>query len=399
MLCCGPRYGWREVVDVSVPPALQCGLGTGARNYGDLAMKRLSRAISVHSFAAAALAVAFVTQANAVGIEDIAGTWKMVTSVNGRDLESDVVFEIKDGALVGVARSQAGGRGRGPGSRELLDVTLDGDTLSWGIIMRQAGNTPLRTIVKVQGDTFEGAIKIPFGEGKVTGKKWTEEAERQMMETLKQMLGDWDIVTTYNGQDSESTMRLYLDEEQDLRLAIVMPGATLDVRRVRFDGSKLSFSTNMPFIGGDPVRGQVNIAELKCEGVIATPLGDIPIRGELIDTSKLVLAPYDDPKPVLGAWDVTASVRGEANKVKLAIEPDGERLKGILQTTDGTFESTDVDYKKVGDSMGRLRLTIVIPSLGQEPQTFELIFSGDGFEGEEIHSNGAIFFEGTRATS
>ncbi|NUM53601.1 MAG: hypothetical protein HUU46_08160 [Candidatus Hydrogenedentes bacterium] len=365
-------------------------------------MKYFSR-MALEGAVIVALLAAFPLPANAVGPEDIVGTWKMVTNVNGRDLESDVVFELKDGALVGVARSQGGGRGqgggggRGPGARELLDVQLEGDTLSWGIIMRQAGNTPLRTTVKVTGESFEGSITIPFGEGKVTGKKWTAEAERQLTETIKAMLGDWDIITTYEGQDTESTMRLFLDEEQDLRLAILMPGATLDVRRVRFDGTNLSFSTNMPFIGGEPVRGQMKIADLKCEGVISSPLGDIPIRGELIDTAKLVLAPYDDPKPILGAWDVTASVRGEESKVKLAIEPDGERLKGIVETSDGKFESSEVDYRKVGDSMGRLRLSIVIPSLGEKPQTFELIFSGDGFEGEEIHSNGEIYFEGTRA--
>ena len=131
--------------------------------------------------------------------------------------------------------------------------------------------------------------------------------------------------------------------------------------------------------------------------MIASPLGEILIRGELIDTSKLVLAPYDDPKPVLGNWDVVANVRGEESKIKLAIQPDGERLKGTIETNDGKFESTDVDYKKVGEKMGRLRLTIVIPSLGDKPQSFELIFSGDGFEGEEIRSNGQIYFEGKRA--
>ena len=337
--------------------------------------------------------------AKAVAVEDIVGTWKTVTNFNGRDIESEFVFEMKDGALTGAAQFQMGGRGggRGQGTRELLDVKLEGDTLSWGMIMPRAGNDPLRTTVTVSGETFEGATKIPFGEAKVTGRKWTKEAEQKLQESIQSMLGDWDIITTYNGKDSQSQMRLSMDEERGFRLAILMPGATLDVRRVRFDGTTLSFSTSMPFIGDEPARCEMKVADSKCEGLIATSLGDIPIRGELINTAKLVLAPYDDPGPVLGKWNAIANVRGEESKVTLAIERDGERLKGILQTEEGKFESNDVDYKKVGEKMGRVQLNIVIPSLGEKPQSFELVFNGDAFEGEELHSNGEIFFEGTRA--
>lgn len=382
-------------------------------------MRYVSRTMTALA-AVLALSFCFVQlPAYAAGIEDVVGKWKMTTNFNGRELESEVVFELKDGALHGVATMQFGGGrgpgggrggfgggggggreggGRGPMGLELIDVKYEeGGTLSWGLMMPRAGNEPLRTTVKIDGETFEGSMAIPFGEAKVVGKKWTEEAERKLQESINALLGDWDIVTTYNGRDSQSQMRLAKDEERGFRLSILMPGSTLDVRRVRFDGTTLTFVAGMPFIGGEPAQCKMTIADGKCEGTITTALGEIPIRGELIDTSKLVVAPYDDPKPVLGNWDVTANVKGEETKVKLAIEPDGERLKGTIQTNDGKFESHDVDYKKVGDKMGRVRLTIVIPSLGEKPQSFELIFNGDAFEGEEIHSNGQIFFEGKRA--
>lgn len=371
----------------------------------------------MHKFSFRALSVVCVCivsmcaapMAGAVTPEDVVGRWKTITNFNGRELESEAVFEIKDGALVGKSVFQMGGGqgrgpggqggGRGPGSRELLDVKLEGDTLSWGMIMPRAGNEPLRTTVKITGNTFEGSTKTPLGEAKVTGRKWTDEDEQKLRDTIKSILGDWDIVTTYNGQDSESQMRLAADDDGGFDLSFLMPGGTLAVRRVRFDGSTLQFSTNMPFIGNEPARGQLKIADGKCEGTIASPLGDIAVRGELIDTAKLVLAPYDDPAPVLGAWDVTANVRGEESNVKLALQPDGERLKGVLTTGDGAIETTDVDYKKVGDKMGRVKMKIVIPNLGEKPQDFELIFNGDGFEGEEIHSNGEIYFEGKRAAN
>lgn len=368
--------------------------------------------LRVLSFVFALVAVmAAAPIAGAASPEDVVGRWKTITNFSGRDLESEAVFEIKDGALVGKSLFQMGGGqgrgpgnnqggGRGPGSRELLDVKLEGSTLSWGMIMPRAGNEPLRTTVIITGNTFEGATKTPLGEAKVTGRKWTAEDEQKLQQSIQAMLGDWDIITTYNGQDSESQMRLEADNDgSGFNLSFLMPGGTLSVRRVRFDGTTLSFSTNMPFIGDEPARGQLKITDNKCEGTIASPLGDIAVRGELIDTAKLVLAPYDDPAPVLGNWEVTANVRGEESKVKLTLQPDGERLKGVLVTGDETIETKEVDYKKVGDKMGRVKMEIVIPSLGEKPQDFELIFNGDAFEGEEIHSNGEIFFEGKRAAS
>lgn len=368
--------------------------------------------LRVLSFVFALVAVmAAAPIAGAASPEDVVGRWKTITNFSGRDLESEAVFEIKDGALVGKSLFQMGGGqgrgpgnnqggGRGPGSRELLDVKLEGSTLSWGMIMPRAGNEPLRTTVIITGNTFEGATKTPLGEAKVTGRKWTAEDEQKLQQSIQAMLGDWDIITTYNGQDSESQMRLEADNDgSGFNLSFLMPGGTLSVRRVRFDGTTLSFSTNMPFIGDEPARGQLKITDNKCEGTIASPLGDIAVRGELIDTAKLVLAPYDDPAPVLGNWEVTANVRGEESKVKLTLQPDGERLKGVLVTGDETIETKEVDYKKVGDKMGRVKMEIVIPSLGDKPQDFELIFNGDAFEGEEIHSNGEIFFEGKRAAS
>jgi hypothetical protein len=240
-------------------------------------------------------------------------------------------------------------------------------------------------------------MKTPFGEAVIRGVRWTERSAEELAEATKALLGDWDIRTTYNGGEVESQLRFYFDEENDLRAQIVMPGTTLDMRRIRFDGGTLTFVAHMPFISREPARGQLKIGEQKLDGMIESPLGEIPIRGELIDTTKLVLAPYDDPKAVLGNWDVMANINGEENAAKLTLAENGERIKGVIQSGENTYESTQVDYKKVGDSMGVVRLSVVIPELGEKPQTFELIFNGDEFEGEEIHSNGAIYFSGKRS--
>ncbi|HRI87178.1 MAG TPA: hypothetical protein PLJ47_03610 [Candidatus Hydrogenedentes bacterium] len=350
---------------------------------------KVARVSSLSTLLLLALA-ALPQQARAAGPEDIVGTWKMVTSFNGQDNESEVTFALKDGVLTGAA---AGRRG----TRELLDVTYENGQLGWGIIMPRAGNEPLRITVTVTGNTFEGGLKTPLGEAKVRGTKWTEESEKAAAEKLKAALGEWDIITTNQGKDTEGTMRIYLDEENDLRLSFITPGTELDIRRVRFEGDRMSFAAVLPFVGEEAIRGQVTFTENKCEGGLEGPLGAVAIRGSMIDTTKLVLAPYDDPAPVLGNWDVVANVNGTESKAKLAFMPDGERVKGTVTTDNGSFDSQEVDFKKVGDKMGRVRLVIVIPDLGEKAQTFELIFSGDSFEGEEINSNGAIFFSGSRA--
>lgn len=349
-------------------------------------MAMFSRVISVVAVLLCAVPVVW-----AQGPESVVGRWKMVTIVNGQENESTVTFEMKDGALAGKV---AGRRGE----RELLDVTFENGTLSWGIIIPRAGSEPLRTTVTVQGDSFEGAVKTPLGEMQVRGTRWSEESEQQSVEKLKAMLGEWDLITTRDGKDTEARMRLRLDEENDLRVSFLTPATELETRRVRFDGETLTFAVVIPFVGEEPARGQLKMAENKCEGTITGPLGDIAVRGSLIDTTKLVLAPYDDPAPVLGNWDVVANVNGEESRVKLSLTPDGERVKGVITTDNGSYESQEVDYKKVGEKMGRVRLTIVIPDLGEKPQSFELIFDGDTFEGEEIYSNGAIYFTGTRAS-
>lgn len=341
-------------------------------------------------FISVVCAILVLGAAPAQDVESILGDWKMVTSFNGNDQESQVRFSMQDGVLKG----EASGR---RGSRELHDVKFEGDVLSWGLVIPRLSTEPIRIEVKVDGEKFQGAMKTPFGEAVIRGIKWTERSEQELAEATKALLGDWDILTTYNGKEVESQLRFYFDEENDLRAQIVMPGTTLDMRRIRFDGENLTFVAHLPFISQEPARGQLKIAERKLDGVIESPLGEIPIRGEILDTTKLVLAPYDDPQAVLGTWDVVANINGEENAAKLTLAENGERIKGIIQSGESTFESTEADYKKVGDSMGVVRLSVIIPDLGEKPQTFELIFNGDEFEGEEIHSNGAIYFSGKRS--
>src|SRR6185295_15863168 len=103
-------------------------------------------------------------------------------------------------------------------------------TLSWGMIMPRAGTEPLRTEVKIDGEKFEGVLNTPLGPQKVTGMKWTPEMEMKLQESIKSSLGDWDIVTTYQGKVVEGKMRLAKDEERGFRLSFLMRASTLDVR-------------------------------------------------------------------------------------------------------------------------------------------------------------------------
>jgi hypothetical protein len=330
----------------------------------------------------------------AQSVEDVVGEWKMITEFPpGQENESKVVFSMQDGVLKGVAEGRRG-------SRELLDVRYENGVLSWGIVIPRLSTEPFRTEVVIEGVGFTGSTKTPLGEIKVRGTKWTEEAQQQLAEAIKAILGEWDITSTFNNSQVESQLRIFLDDENDLRAEVVMPGTNLDIRRIQFDGETLRWSVMLPFVSGEPARAAVKIAENKFEGVLSSTLGEIPIRGELVDTTKLVLAPYDSPDAILGAWDVVANINGEENQAKVTFSIDGERIKGVIDGAEGQqFVAQQVEYKKVGESMGVVQMSVVIPDLGEQPQTFELIVDGDSFEGEEVHSNGALYFKGTRAST
>ena len=155
----------------------------------------------------------------------------------------------------------------------------------------------------------------------------------------------------------------------------------------------------MPLITTDPIDVSVAIVDGQFEGVVKSPVGDIPIVGKYVDTTKLVVAPYDDPQPILGKWDVRAVFGAEEHDAVLTVDKGEYDLLGTITTADNEWKTESIEFKKVSDTMSVVRMTVNIPDVKPEALQFEIILDGDGFEGEEIRSNGEIHLTGARAPS
>lgn len=342
--------------------------------------------------AAAILAMA-VPAGAAPALADIVGTWQMVTEMGGRQNESIMVFSEEGGVLKAEAQGQGGSL---PG----VDPAYENGELSWGLKIEQLQGAVVKTVVIVKDDlTFSGAVTTPIGELPVTGKKITEEDMQEAAAAEDKMIGDWNYWTTYEGEQFGSKIRIQRDNDGDLSGAIMGRGARVFLNRMRIEDDTWTWSYSDPFLSDRPVRVVLNLDReaMKFEGTVYHPVGELPIIGELIDTEKLVLAPYDDPAQVLGDWEIEGDINGETIPLKANFRADGERLGALIEGPDGfELEVSNVEYKKINETMSVVRISATIPDLGDEVQVYELIVDGDEFEGEELHSNGAQVLVGKR---
>jgi hypothetical protein len=317
----------------------------------------------------------------------ILGNWTTETDMNGRKNESTMEFKLIDGKLTATSKGRRG-------QIDAFDVKYEKGVLSWKISI-QGNAIPIE--VTVTGDTFEGAAVSPLGRLPMTGKRVNPEAEAANDKALRAMVGDWTLQTTYGGKQFESKMRIYVADDDDIEASIILPGSNVVVRRVQYNDGTLRFPVAMPFVSDEPANVVAKVVENRFEGTVKSAFGDIPITGELVDTTKLVVAPYDPPTAILGKWTVHAVLRDKEQDGALSFSEDGPKLLASLQLGDATYECTNVSFSKVSDAMSVARITVAIPGTGDKPLVFELAVNGDAFEGEELYSNGALVLTGSRS--
>lgn len=317
----------------------------------------------------------------------ILGNWRTVTDMGARKSESVMEFKLVNGALAAIGKGQRG-------SIDAYDVSFEGGVLKWKINVR--GNA-IPVEVTVTGDTFEGFSITPLGKLKTTGQRITAEQQAAEDAALRAMVGDWTIYTTYNNNQHESKMRLFVDDDDDMLATIIMQGSTVTSRRVRLEGDTLRINFAMPFVSAESAILEAKVADNKFEGTVRSAVGDIPIMGELVDTTKLVVAPYDQPEPILGEWSIHAVLRDKEHDGTLSFSEKDSRLHAVLKSGEKAYEASSVEFKKVSDTMSVARVTLTIPEVAEKPLVFELVVDGDAFEGEELYSNGELLMSGSRA--
>ncbi len=332
--------------------------------------------------------------ASAQSEDDLLGPWKMNINAAGQDREMNITFNKENGELGALISTP-------DGDQAAQNVKLEGDQLSWHVSI---GPIELDMLVTVDGATFAGINESPFGPIDVKAKKYTEEELAAMGARYDHLIGDWDTVTVSNGITYDSKLRMAVVDGQLLGAIMgggghVRPGDE-DFNYMFLKGNELSWEVQIPYMTQNGGKAIVTLSDAGTfEGTVSTSLGDISIRGKLVDTASLVSSPYDDPSPILGDWKLTVNFSGQDGDALLNFSMAGERLHADLLSEIGTLASDNVQYEKIGDTMGTIRVEAVIEAMGPDPMVFEFIVDGDTLEGEEINTDGMILVTGAKATA
>jgi len=330
----------------------------------------------------------------AAEFDPVLGKWKVVTQMGTRNSESMMEFSLgEDGALKGLASSRQG-------SLALNEVTFDGKMLSWKLTIQ--GNI-IPVSVEMDGDKFAGAAVSPLGSLPVTGSRFNEAEANANLERLEKLIGDWEVTTEFNGATTESKLRIFRDEDdEDIMGMVLMLGSRTTIHEFHLEGDQLLWNIGIPFISTQPagVVTTLNAEGTAFDGVVKTAVGEIPIHAKFVDTSKLVESPYDDPALLVGTWQVTTTINEtEEHASTITFVNTPEKLIATIESEGTTYEASAVDYHLVNEKLGMAsaRVHVTIPELRAEEMVFEMVISGEGFEGEELYSDGTILISGTKA--
>ncbi len=351
----------------------------------------MSRTVFTIVAAAAMFSLGSVAQAQTV--EQILGPWRATINAAGQERNMDMLLTQEAGVL-GLTLSTP------QGDQAAEDVTLTGNVLSFKL---KFGPADLAISVTIEGETFSGQADSPFGPLDIKGKKISaaELAEREA--ELMPLVGDWDIVTEFQGKRIESGFRIKLEDGR-LMGADTSGRGGIDAEGfipIGVRGDRMFWRIPIPYVTqrGGEVQVTLNREQMKFAGKVESSLGEIPIEGKYVDTTKLVQTPYDDPTPVVGDWDIEVTMGGETAPAKMTLALVGERLHAYLNSAIGNYESTSVEYNKIGETMGTIRVHAQIPTISEEELVFEFIVDGDTFEGEEINTQGEILVSGKKISS
>ncbi len=343
----------------------------------------------------AALLVAAVGPASAQNADVIVGPWRATIVAAGQERNMDMLV-TQEGGVLGLLL------GSPQGDQPAEDVKFENNILSFKI---KFGPADLAIAVTVNGETFSGQADSPFGPLDIKGQKVSaaEIAEREAL--MMPLVGDWEVYTEFQGTRIDGEFRVKLEDGRLMGAAVGGGGRDgIDAEGfvpLQLRGDDMFWRVQIPYVTerGGRVRVKVDREKMTFAGTVETSLGEIPITGKYVDTTKLVQAAYDDPAPVVGDWDIEVTMGGETAPAKMTLAVVDERLHAYLNAAIGNFESKSVEYKRIGDTMSSLRIHAQIPTISEDELVFEFIVDGETFEGEEIFTDGEILVSGKRTSS
>ena len=333
------------------------------------------------------LALALTGVANAQSEEAVLGPWVLKISAAGMEFEMNVNVKKEGDALTMSMESPRG-------NQDAENVRFEDGQLKWTAKM---GPQALDLAVKVDGDTFAGQVDSPFGPIILTGVRMSAEAAAAQSAKYDALKGEWTVYSTYKGEQFESSM-FFTVEGGELEAQVTMGGVESSLDRVNLNGKELMWFVPVPYVANQPARVTVTLNDEGKGFEGKAMLGDeeITLRGELVDTSKLIVPAYDDPTGIIGTWEVTTEFGGQTAVSTVEFKEVDSRLHALIKYEGGEYEATEVEYSIVNKAMGVIKVHAEIADLAPGKLTFELIVDGESFEGEEINSNGAILLTGKK---
>ncbi len=341
----------------------------------------------------AVLLLAAAVPAQAQKVEEILGPWTATINAAGQQRDMQIII-TQEGGVLGAMLSTP------QGDQPAEKVSYEGNIFHFTI---KFGPAEIAIAVTVTGDTFAGQADSPFGPVDIKGTKLSEEELARQREALQPLVGDWETYSEFQGKRIEGKFRVEL---VDGRLMGADASGSQGIRTqglvpLQLNGDRLMWRIAVPFVTEDGafVNVTVDRTTMTFKGTVKSSLGDIPLTGKSVDTTKLVQAAYDDPAAVVGDWELQVTLGGETSPAKMTVLEKDARLHAYLSAAVGDYESTSVEYSKIGDTMGTLRVHASIPTVSEDELTFEFIVDGDTFEGEEIYTNGSITVTGKKTSS
>jgi len=252
----------------------------------------------------AAIVTLAAVPASAQSVQDILGVWEMNINAMGQSFDVTMNLSIENGELAMTMQSPQG-------DQPAENVKYENNVLSW---TTEFGPAKLDLEVDVDGATFTGEPETPFGNVKLKGRKLTEEELEAMGSKFEFLEGDWDTTSEYDGQMLSSKLRITINDGRIFGADMVGGGGP-DAEGfvpMQLDGDTLRWRVALPYVSerGGLVQVKLDREEMTFEGTMRSSLGEIPITGKYVDTTKLVQEAYDNPEPVIGDWDLDFDLAG-----------------------------------------------------------------------------------------
>jgi hypothetical protein len=194
------------------------------------------------------------------------GEWTTVTTIEGTDFSSDMKVWEEDGEVKVSVSDDLNG------DMETSDAAIDGDTLTFGILVEALSPDPLQ-------------VTMTLEEGEISGSLESDLDEFPMSATSvgggdAGLAGMWDVIANVAGEDYPVVMTV---EQSGSDLLIAMEddlNGEMGVDDIELDGNVLAFNITIDALSPDPLPVEVTFDGDSFEGVLdGGDMGEIPLSG------------------------------------------------------------------------------------------------------------------------